>query len=212
MKIVIKIIDIAAIVLVVLMIFHVLLSAAFALLTVGFGTAEIRYFSDELQDTIATVLRFELSPNESFYAVYYTYSGGGSNARVIVQNVECVDDFISRNRSGLVEIERGSPGFWFPDTTYRAFRERGDIRSRIFFSHAENGLNAEFQLSHNLGNGLSRFHHIRHIFDDYWPNPWLSPLFLVPIAIHAALIIFVIVRATLNSKIIPPVKISECEQ
>jgi hypothetical protein len=191
-----------ALLLAVIMIFPVLLGFMAANYDLAGGQFEIRRFrSARHVREITSAFQFELNQGENLYVAGFSRGGGQVpvRIRVIVENVESVQSFLSRFRGNVEEIALSShnmnDGFYLPGT-FRVFNTDTfsgdrDFYSRLAFFYDEDRLNAEFYVT-NRGYP-PQLREVYRILKSYYPI-WLHPYFLVPAAFQFALVAFVIVR------------------
>ncbi|MCL2047574.1 MAG: hypothetical protein FWG87_02495 [Defluviitaleaceae bacterium] len=195
--------DIIAIILAVLMIIPVLIGLGIADIHSASVTIEVREFKKEQHaKAIASAFQFELAPNEtlSVERFFRGFLQARMELDIVVEGIESKEDFLSRFYSELVEIRAytspemkdGKPllttnGYQIP-AFYPAHRE---FRHGFGLSEDEDGITAKF---FTRGGTPPPLGEAVHVLVKYLPSRYLHPFFLVPLAIQASLILFVVVR------------------
>jgi hypothetical protein len=192
------------------MLYPLLVGYVTADLIIGGTAIEIRQFKDERHiEEIASAFQLELAANETLYVAGYHRGAlqARMSLRVVIENVESVESFISRFNGGLEEIPIDSEYYtlWLPSGTFRAYdldifcleSTHRDFHSQLSLFYDGDKINAEFLAS---GGTPPELRNVANILVGYLPSIWLYPFFLVPLVMQAALIIFIVVRVVRRKK------------
>ena len=191
--------DITAIVVAVLMTSPVLMGLVAASFDLGGRQIEIREFKkQEHLERLISAFHLDLAPNETFYVE--RYRRGVMQAppvlSIAIEGIESVDDFISRYSIVYNELDLSEDSYFFEARYHRdAFRvcmvDLYDFGHELGFYETESGIIAVLDVRPTLLRSLVD---VRSILAEYFHSMWLHPFFLVPLAIQAGLVIFVVVR------------------
>ena len=192
--------DIRALIAAVLMIIPAMIGLAMADFDMSARSVEIRKFKNpEHLETLISAFHFDLAPNETLYVENFRrgmLQADPELGNIAIEGIISVDDFISRYKSDIIEVDVVE----YPNLVENrlgAFRAclvdlqiDGYYRELIFYQ-AKKGITARLDVEEHAWREIVDVGSI--LFGNY-PSLYRHPFFLVPVAIQAGLVIFVVVR------------------
>jgi len=191
--------DIIAIIVAMLMIYPVIVGLVAADIRVS-SRREIRKFKNpEHLETLISAFHFDLASNETLYVENFRRGALQAESylgNIAVDGIISVDDFISRYKSDIIEIDVAE----YPETlknrpgSFRAcmvdLQVDGYYRNLIFYQ-TKKGITARLDVG---GHTWSQLIDVDSILFGNFPSVYRHPFFLVPVAGQAWLVILVVFR------------------
>ena len=191
--------DIIAIIVAMLMIYPVIVGLVAADIRVS-SRREIRKFKNpEHLEALISAFHFDLAPNEKLYVENFSRGWLRAESKlgnIAVDGIISVDDFISRYKSDIIELDVAE----YPEVFEKrpgAFRICVvDLQIDVYYRYLEfyqtkKGITARLDVG---GNPWLHLGDLGSILFENFPSVYRHPFFLVPVAGQAWLVILVVFR------------------